>query len=362
MSVTSQAGLIGFGPQVNGALNQTTPIWYRHKALRVGVGPNIAKAMAPPEIDGGNNPTGAYKTMAFYGGGLTMTPRLEGQFGWLLLGLFGYTETSVDGTTGRNAHVFSQNPAGSVSIPYFGFRRIIPGSTSADDLGESGENCIISSARFSIAAGSTMSAEFGILGQEFHFEDPGGWSWNGNSSENYDSVPVAMKGTGLRLPNWGPSGGLPISITNAVVSINNNTTSPQEEMVVGSYFPDSYTTRQRSMTIEATYKWQNPDLYRFIVNGGDPAQLDFKPCIDYTDFELEVESPCNIDTGTVDAPWSLKFEAPKIDWRFEAIQLSGDDMLTLGVTGVAIEADSTNVKDYMKATLKNTYVGYSLPT
>jgi hypothetical protein len=359
MSVTAQAGLFGFGIQANGEKGQPVGTWYRHKALFAGYGPDVQKEVAPPEISGINNPTGAYKTGAGFGGRVSLQPRLEGDFGWLLLGAAGNCSSVANATTGFT-HTFTQKPGNAIFIPFMGFRRVIPGRDTTKDLGETGKDCIIPTMVINYPQVGPLSTDLQILGREFLFDNaPDLFAW-ADVTENYDSVPMVMKGSGLLLPNWVFGGGVPLPATNARVTLNNNTSTPQEERVIGSYFPEDFTTRQRSLTIEFTYKWDNPDLYRFIINGGDPATLDFRPCCEYTDLQLEVESPCDI-SDAVPFPWTFRIEAPKVDWRYDPIQLSGDELLMMNVTGVAVEADSTLAEDYFKFILSNAQASYPMP-
>ena len=53
------------------------------------------------------------------------------------------------------------------------------------------------------------------------------------------------------------------------------------------------------MTIEFTYEWADPNLWRLIHNGGDPTVSDFVSCIDFIGFELSVESSSDIGGGVV---------------------------------------------------------------
>jgi hypothetical protein len=359
MSITAQTGLLGFGIQDDGRKGNPVQTWYRHKALFVGFGPDIQKEVAPPEIGGINNPTGAYKSGYYVGGRISFQPRLEGDFGWILLGATGEAISAANATTGFG-HEFRQT-ANASFIPFMGFRRVIPGIDTDTDLGETLIDCVISTITLNFPQVGPLSVDIDTIGRDFLLDNaPDLFTW-ADVTEDYDSVPMVMKGSGLVLPNWIYGGGLPLPATSARVTLNNNTTTQQEERIIGAYNPDDWATRQRTLSVEFTYKWANPDLYRFIINGGDPATLDFQPCIEYTDLQLQVESPCDIEPGAVDFPWVFRVEAPKVDWRFDMLQLSGDDIINLNVTGVAIEADTALATDYFKFFLDNEQAAYALP-
>ncbi len=363
MTITSQAGTIGFAIQDDGVKGGAVQTWYRHKALVASVAPVIQQEVAPPEISGPNIPTGAYKSGTFYAGRMAIQPRLEGDFGWLLLGSTGQVATAAHPTqTGVIQHVFTYADNLATFIPFMGFRRIIPGKDPllTDDEGEIGIDCLISAVTFDFPQVGPLGVTFDVVGREWTLDDaPDLWTW-ADVPESYDSVPMVMKGTGITLPNWTPGGGTQLPITGARVTLANNTTSPQEERIIGSYNPDDFAVRQRSMIVEMTYKWENPDLCRLIANG-NVGNL-FAACIDFTDFHLTVETPCDINPGTVDYPWALEFDAPNMFWQMQPVQLMGDDIIMLQIVGTAIEPASGLPQDYMSITLNNGQAAYVMPT
>ncbi|MCP4709973.1 MAG: hypothetical protein GY869_15220 [Planctomycetes bacterium] len=359
MTITSQAGLFAYGINEAGLKGGAVATWHRHKALMVGLSSVLEKEMAPPEISGPNNPTGAYKSGHYFGGRLSVQPRLENAFGWFLLGALGYVSSAANATTGFT-HTFSQKPDVPIFIPFMGFRKLVPALTDANKLAEVGEDCVISTMVFNFPQAGPISADMDILGRNSYIDDTHPtWTFN-NIPEAYQSVPMSMKGSGLILPNWGTGGGLPLPITNARITINNNTTNVREERIIGSYIPDDFATRQRSVTIEATYKWKDPELYRLVWNS-NAGHGNFQPCIEFTDMEISVESPCDIEGGVIDFPWRLVFQAPNVDWRTSPVQLAGDEIVTMDVVGTAIEAPSGLAEDYFQILLENAVSGYPLP-
>lgn len=360
MTITAQSGIMGFGLQpAKGTLAST---WYRHKALMAGFGPITPKDMPPPEIGGNPNPTGAYKTGAWYGGQATFQPRLEGDFGWLLLGMAGYVASVANETTGYT-HKFSQKPgAGGASyIPWLSFRRYLPGPDSQNDLGDIGLDCIINGMTFNLPQVGPLSVQMAITGRVPTLDDsPDLWTW-ADEYENYDSVPMSMTGY-FKLPNFTPLAGESLPAMGATVTIANGTTGVDEERVIGSYHPEDFATRQRVLQVRFTHKVNNYDLYRFIFNGGDPAVTEFKPRVQYSDFELMMESPCDIQEGAVDFPWKFIVRAPKVSWETGPVQLEGDSIIAQEYIGTAIEADTGLPEDYFEMELHNTQAAYPLPT
>ncbi len=359
MTITSQTGIFGFGIQEDGLKGGAVPAWYRHKALSVGLGAVVEKQVAPPEIGGTNNPTGAYKSGHYFAGRVSLQPRLNGVLGWLLLAATG---NSASGVSAEDAnlfdHVFSQAPGNASFIPFMSVRKVIPGT---DKFGDTGSDCIVSGMTWNFPQVGPATMDMDIVGRLCTLDnDPDvNFTW-ANTYENYDSVPMSMTGTGIVLAGFSND---PLPATGARVTLANNTTTVQEERVIGSYFPDDYATRQRALQVEFTYKWADGALWRYIYNGGDPADLGFLPCLDFTSFNLRVESPCEIEgTNTIAYPWSITFAAPKIDWQVSPIQLEGDEIISLQLTGTALEADTTDPEDYFTITLQNETASYPMPT
>lgn len=365
MSITAQAGIFGFGLNANGLKGGAVATWYRHKAMMVGVAPIKEFDVAPPEISGVNIPTGAFTTGSFYGGRVSIQPRLEDDLGWLLLALAGQSTSAAHATeTGVYVHTFSMKDATGVFIPFMGVRRLIPGLTTASDLGEIGTDVVINNLTLNFPQVGPISSDFDFTGLGWSLDDaPDVWTWDA-ATENYDSVPMVMKGGGLTLPDWTPGGGSPLVATGARVTFINNTTSPQEERIIGSYFPDDFAARQRTMMVEFTYKWADPDLCRLILNGnlaGVPGQ-SFAEQMTFTDFSLDVWSPNYMDPGTIDYPYKLTITAPKMFWQAQPIQLMGDDLIMMQLVGTAIEPDTGLPEDYYNILLENETVSYPMPT
>ena len=360
MSVTAQGATVGWGLQAGGLKEGAIATWYRHKGMAVALGPNVQKQVAPPEIGGNNNPTGGYTAGTHVEGRLSVIPRLEGDFGWLLLAMTGNCQTVANATTGFT-HRFRQSPGLATFLPFLGFRRIIPGRAAQDFLGEIFNDCIVSSATFNFPQVGFMTAELDVMGRFWALDSaPGLWSWS-DVAEDFDSVPMVMRGSGIRLPNLALFNGQPLPATSARVTLNNNTSTVREERVIGSYYPEDFTPKQRSMQVEFTYKWRDSDLYRFLLNGGDPAQTSFLPCVPNSDFELRIETPCDIDEGVINYPWAFQIEAPNVMWQASPLQLQGDDLLMLQVSGTAMEAASGNAEDYFGILVENTVSSYVIP-
>ena len=361
MTITSQAGIFGFGIQDDGVKGAAVQAWFRHKANTVSMAPVVEKDVPPPEISGANITTGSFISGTYYAGRVSLIPRLENYFGNLLLGAFGAVTSEANATTGftNKFHLSAVYPA---FVPFMKFRRLIPGRDAANEIGEVGNDAQINSITFNFPQVGPLSVDFDITGRFWTLDEaPDLWTWAG-VTETFESVPMVMKGTGITMPNLALLGGVALPATNARVTLNNGTTTVREERIIGSYFPDDFATRQRTAEVTLTYKWADPNLYRFVLNGGDPAVAEFQPCVPNSDFAVEVETPCDIDEGTIDYPWKLRLDADNVSWEASPLTLSQDDILTFDVTGTIIEPTDGDITNYLSATMFNNINTYAIPT
>jgi hypothetical protein len=82
----------------------------------------------------------------------------------------------------------------------------------------------------------------------------------------------------------------------------------------------------RTLTFEATYKWKDAELYRYAYNGGDLTSAVINPCLTMKNTVLTVESPCNIEPGTIDFPWKSNL-APNVRWRIGSAPVGDDELI-----------------------------------
>ena len=242
MTVAASESIFAFGPQ--SAKGSWASTYYRHKASRVNVGPQQVIRQFPPEIGGGFHPTGAYKQMAFGSGQAIMNPRLENVVGWLMYAACGKISDVEDTPeAGMYRHILTP-PDHTYDMPWMSLRRLIPGATgTSDNLGEPLLDCRCVGMRLACAPGAILTSAFTFVGREPKLSETGvdSWTW-GNTYETYPSVPLAHQGS-LKI------GGSENKATNLVIDLVNSYTSPQEELIIGSPYPDSASTCFRSASV-----------------------------------------------------------------------------------------------------------------
>ena len=359
MTVPASEGVFSFAAQTGrGSLGTT---WFRHKMLDVDIGTRQSVQYFPQEVGGGVHPTGAFKGFAFGGGTTAMNPRLNSVMGWLMYGGCGQlSNIAATPEAGMTRHRFM--PADSPSdMPWMSVRKYVPGATGpSDDIGEIVQDCRVVSQRYVVSPASIMTAQLGFIGRiptlDVSASGPVEWVYS-NAYENYESVPLGNKG-GLRTP----LGGAERKATNAVVNITNAYTSPQEELVIGDYYPDDFILQRQVFNVAWTFKWRDPTLYDWIVsNNGTPTGagiVSWSPVVYTTDFELITESP-DVVSG-LNNPYRLRFYAQQMAWQSQGSpRLVGGGWLALPFVGTALE--QTNVRDTFYVDLDNETADYAWP-
>jgi len=335
MSQTSLTGAFGFGPQSAKSVAGSTFYWYR--AYNVDYGPVIDERPFPQEVGGVLTPTGAFRAGVFAAGGLDFTPRLFDDFAWILSWLLGENPTTtIDNpvaTVNRHRWVLD----GSEDTLFWGtVRTITPGTV---DLGIQSLDNKSTMLRLAIPQAGLVQARLDLVGRLFNlvtdtvlYESP---PWT-TDFEDFGSVPISAKGgvivTGL-------NGGAEIPLTNMVVDFSNAVTTPQQEMVIGSYNPEDYVPVAKTVTYRGTMKWSNPDDYQRIFGGSATAAV-------WTDkvFEsaatVEMQAPGNILATTT--PYELEITSPNCVWQMGTPRLAGANIIMVDLVGTAIKKAGAN--------------------
>jgi hypothetical protein len=354
MTVPASPGVFSWAPQAaKGTLGDT---WFRHKASRVNVGPQQTIQQFPPEIGGGIHPTGAFKSAAFVAGQAVMQPRLDEVIGWLMYAACGKCSDIADTPeTDMHRHRFTP-PAAYYDMPWLSVRREIPGATgSSDNVGDIGLDCRCVGMRFAVAPGGILQSAWTFVGRVPTLSETGVDTWSyDNTYEEYPSVPLASQGA-IEL------GGVEKPAVNVVVDLVNAYTSPREEMIIGSPYPDDFILQGQTLSITWTYKWQNAALYKALLTGdnveGD-GEIDWSPTPYTASMKLSLESP-GYATG-MSNPWRLEVYAPTFCWQAAGPpELIGGGWLSLAFTGIAQE---TTGVDTFYVDLENLIEAYTWPS
>lgn len=355
MAVTAMAGVVSFGPQIG--LGSIATSWYKHRVTQIDLAPNDDSRLGVPEVGGIPTPSFPYKAGVLVSGGMTMQPRLESVYGWLLYATMGADSASQIGTTGVYTHTFKFATNAS-EVPFMSFRKAIPrkGSATDTDLGEIFKDCKVTSMAFTFPNDAPITARVDVLGREFTFDhDPSAWTYVNTSFEGYESIPIGCNTAGyLKLPDFSAT---ELPVVAATVTFQNIPLDIRQERVFGSPYLEDITIVMRQLTFDVLVKWNDPDLYATILTGSATGTAwTAQPYVG--SLQVYITSPDNIDTETV--PYALTIDAQDCMFAMtEGVTMAGNQAVMARFTGTAL-APATG--EYCTFKLQNKVASYAWPT
>ena len=375
MTIPSQSAQFSFAPQAQkfgkdaptDAFVVADHTWYTVRAPRVAVMSQQVQQTLPPETGGPITPNGAYKTMAFYGGDVDAMPRLEEAVLYLFYGTMGKhtsyadsnwsateTDNTTSGSTGTFLHKFVFDAANTFEQPWMAVRCKVPGRTAAENSGDIGVDSKISALTLTIPGAGLLQMNTVFLGRCPKFPTPtevNAWAY-ANTLEDSLSIPNAGKGRFL-------IGGVEYPITSAQIVVANNLTNPQQEMVVGDYYPDDFIALTRNAQIQVVYKWENADLHRQLYTGRvDGVEWDSLPFSQKTSgatmaFEGLFQSSGNIPGSSPAVPYEMRVIANHVTWAVQpgSMELQAGGIIQLTLVGTILEP--LDGSDYLEIWVRN---------
>lgn len=373
MSITAQSAVFSMAVQPSGRNGSDTNIdptaleWYRTRAPRIGVGSVQLQEQFPLETGGPIVPTGSFKSGQYAQGDVEMILRAEEFLGYLLYGATGVAEQAVDSVydpstdtldsltyTGVNVTRFKFDPL-AIQMPWMGIRTFVPGQQASENYGEICQDTRINALSMNIPAAGLVGATVGFQSLKCFYPtatDVNAWAYQ-NATEDSLSAPHAGKGQFL-------IGGTQYPITSASIELVNNMSTPQQEMVVGSYHPDNAVPLSRQLQVRIVYKWENADFYKQVMAGGvNNVNWDSLPFKTETSggtkgFETTFQSPGNIPGVTGgDLPFELKVIANRVTWQVDqaGIQLQAGNIIQVPYVGI-VEEPAVG-QDYLEFIVQN---------
>ncbi len=181
-------------------------------------------------------------------------------------------------------------------------------------------------------------------------EDPTVWT-RINNMEDWTSIPVACQTGGFI-----KIGGTSLPVVAAQIGWQNVPLDLRQERTYGSPFLDDVTIIQRRLAYDITVKWNNPDLYEQVLNGG-AGQTSWSAQPYVADIDIKAISSANMPGQS--SPYSLEITAPNIMMSLVGgIQLAGAQAVMMRFQGVAIETTG----DYAVFALLNEATDYAWPS
>lgn len=341
MSASGTGAIFEYGLNTSGSLGQAPATWYRARLMSVSPSPN--QDIRPIPLENGVYTTpGMYKGLSFFGGQTQINPRMNSDFGWLLLALLG-SDTITGPTDAAYKHSFKMG-ANQGALVYMGMRTSIPNSATGVTT-ITGSDCILNNAAFTWPQGGIITAQLGFQGLDY---TAGSAAFATLTPEDFTTVPLSVSGSVM-------ISGSAAAVTSVGVTFTNNTTSAQQEQVVGSYKADEFTMLSRTASIQATLKWKNSDMYRRILMGG-VSGTTFSPTVYTQSFLCTANSPTLIGAGAT--PYGIEISANKVSWAVDAIELQAGELIQMRLQGTVVD-DPTNFLTIAMTNARAT--AYSLP-
>jgi Phage tail tube protein len=332
--------------------------WRQFPALNINLAPVNLQEQLPLEISGVMTPTGAFKRGAAIVGSVDMLPRTYDVLGFLLYGLMGNVSTlsdvniAGDSVPGSYVHVFNYNAQNT--IPWMAIRRLIPGQLAADNLGEYGVDCQVTSMRIVVPNSGNIQCSVSLVGRIPSWEKDPTWVWD-NTLEDGESIPKSSTGS-LTFGDKSPKMlGMELMVNNMLSMAN-----IENELIIGSPYPDDSIPLSRSATIRGTVKYADPDLYLDTFTGADDGTAWsstptlFATAGEVYAFDSLFLSPSEIgSTGEYNA---LAIRANYMTLLQDGpVQLRAANMVTQNVAGI-IQTPASG--DYLQVILQNGVSGY----
>lgn len=341
--------------------------FYYYVARDLSFGPIKNQAALPPEIGGRALTSGMFASGSWGAGGISLIPRLDNRFGWLLLAAMGDVSTVSDttiaqfiagsGTTaGINTHIFRFFSTDQFFVPYMTIRRMLPNSTDATELGEILQDARVGSLTVTGAAAAPITADLDVLARlyqsDYDFDFDPGWS---ATYDEFDHFPVANCTGHFQVE------GVSFQATTASVTVTNTLLPPAQSLQIGSIDPIDYPVLGRSITVTATILIEDYNLYVSTFSGASNAGVDANAsCIIYkADVDVEFTSQTYI-SGT--EPYRIRLLSRSTEnnvaWQVRPIRVQPNRPIVLQVTAT-VEAIETG--DPFWILLQNATADYNLP-
>lgn len=248
-------------------------------------------------------------------------------------------------------HFFTLSDA--ASLPWISVRKYVPGSTPTNDHGTIGLDNRVTGLTLTLPNTGIISARVDFLGREPTFVIDPTWTY-ADVMEDTDTIPLTCKTTGyVKMPGFSAT---KLPVAGAQITFANQVTTPDQEQIIGSPYPDDITRVLSSMTFRLALKWNDSDLYEKILTGSTTGTA-WGAAIFYSDLDILVDSPELIVPGTGVLFHKLRIIAQRCALQMEGSpRLAGGGMVMMSVIGQVVEQ---NWGDYCQFIMTNGQANYT---
>lgn len=315
----------------------------------------------PQEQIGKLVPTGAFVDFIGGVGSISLIPRLEGTFGFILKAALGDASSSANtlwnGTVqaGVNAHVFTFDLSDHGNLPWFSARKYVPGNPG---LGITAYDARINTLMIRVPNMGLISAQMQFMARRVLVNDGTGFTYENTGYESPNSAPTsgALEGFVLLDGDEYPFVGADITIVNV-------NTTPQEEVIIGSPYMHDITPKSRSVMVNLIYKWEENDLYNFLMNNAETYTGDtilpwtLEETLGVYPLEMFFASAQKI--GATSVPYGLAFRGQRAVFSKPRELATMPGQIVLMQIQALFINPSDDVNDhYVQLILQNDHAGY----
>lgn len=343
--------------------------FYYYPFTDVAMGPTKNQDVLPPEIGGRALPGGAYATGVWAEGTVSLIPRLDNRFGWLLLASLGEVSTVSDTTiahyvagssgadSGIYTHIFRFYETDQYFAPYCSFRRLLPHATAANVLGEFFQDGRMRSLTLTAAGASPVTCDLDMVARlyqsDYQFEFAPVWATP--SYDDLDDFAVTNCSGHFKVE------GTEFDVTTVSVTLTNNPLPPAQAMKIGDINPIDFPVLGRACTVTATILVSDYNLYVSTFTGAANAGVDANAtCTVYkADLDAEFTTQTYISGSE---PFRIRIRSSttedNVAWQVRPIRIVPNRPVVLQVTANLL---ATGSGDPLQVLLQNAKVNYLLP-
>lgn len=313
----------------------------------------------PPEIGGKALPTGQFVTGAWAEGPVSLVPRLDDAFGWLLLAAHGCVSTISDikiedlpmvggasvETTGVYTHVFTVQLDNQFFIPWITMRRLLPHTTAEEIVGEVFQDGRVASLTLAAASGRPVTADLAAMARvkqgNYAFEINPGWT---ATYTNFEDFGVTSCDGSVEVNNTA------FDVTAVAFNLVNNLLPPAQSIVIGTVHPKDFPNLGRVLTVTVTFLVDDYDMYLSTFTGttvdASASPGENVGCEVYkADVDVMLASQTAIGaSGDVDEPYRLRFisnlSQDNVSWMVQPIRVTPNQPMVAQLTGTFLASES----------------------
>jgi hypothetical protein len=330
----------------------------------------------PQEIGGKALPTGLFPTGAWVGGTVSMIPRMDNRFGWLLLAAMGDVSTVADtkaenlailggvhgADAGINSHLFWFRSDDQFFVPWVTARRLLPHTTAASRVGETYQDGHVASLTITAGSAAPVRADLAMLARVkqtssvFDY-DP---SWGSQVYDDFWKFGVTSCDGHFKVEN------VEFDVTAVSITVANNLLPPQESLRIGTLHPKDFPNLTRSATVTCTFLVSDWDLYvsTFVGAAVSATDSDIACTIYRADIDVMLASQEKI-TGT--EPYRIQILSNPTEnnaaWTVQPVRIVPNRPLVVNATCTITAVEGSGWETHpLFVVLQNDKANYTLPT